>query len=161
MEEKKKKEKGKSKVALIVIIVAVIALLIYLLTDFITDIIWFNELGYTSVYLTEIFTKLKLGVPTFIVVAVLSYLMLSVLKKNFLKKNDMVLDSSKDNRSMKRVGMILSALLSAFLTYLIIYDLWFEILEFANSTSFGVADPLFGKDVSFYMFRYDFLAGLA
>lgn len=156
-----KNKKGTVKWGLIIAVIAVVALLIYLLTDFITDIIWFNEVGYTSVYLTEIFTKLKLGIPTFIVVTVISYLMLSVLKKNFLKKNDLVLDSSKDNRSMKRVGIVLSAILSALLTYLVIYDLWFEILEFFNSTEFGIKDPLFGKDVSFYMFRYDFLAGLA
>jgi len=155
------KKKGAFKAGPVIIIVAVIALLIYLLTDFITDIIWFNEVGYTSVYLTEILTKLKLGVPTFVIVAIISYLMLSVLKKNFLKDNDLVLDSSKDNRSMKRVGIVLSVILSAFLTYLIIYDLWFEILEFINSTDFGITDPLFGKDISFYMFKFDFLSGLA
>lgn len=156
-------EKGKKlgKKPIIVIVIVLLALAVYLLTDFITDIIWFNEVGYTSVYLTEIMTKLKLGSPVMIVVSVISYLVLSILKKNFLKKNNMTLNSSKDNRSMRNAGIVISVLLGAFISYIVIYDLWFEILQFFNSSEFGIADPLFGKDVSFYMFKYDFLAGLA
>lgn len=157
MEQRKKLGKG----PIIIAIIAIAALVIYLLTDFITDIIWFNEVGYTSVYLTEILTKLKLGSPVMIVVSVISYIVLSILKKNFLKKNNMILDSSKDNRRMQSAGIIISLLLGAFISYIVIYDLWFEILQFINSSEFGIADPLFGKDISFYMFKYDFLAGLA
>ncbi len=149
------------KLWIVLVAVIILAALIYLLTDFITDIIWFGEVGYTSVFLTEIMTKIKLGVPAFLIVSLLSYLMLSILKRNFLKKNNMVIDSSKDNRSMNRVGIALSLALGIFLSYLLIYDLWFEILGFFNVTEFGVKDPLYGNDVSFYMFEYDFLSGLA
>lgn len=153
--------KKRTKLWVVLFAVVILALSVYLLIDFITDIIWFGEVGYISVFLTEIMTKLKLGVPAFVIVSVLSYLMLSILKRNFLKKNKMMLDSSRDNRSMNRVGVALSLVLGAFLSYLLIYDLWFEILEFLNLTEFGIKDPLYGNDVSFYMFKYDFLSGLA
>ncbi|MDO5331129.1 MAG: UPF0182 family protein, partial [Bacillota bacterium] len=69
--------------------------------------------------------------------------------------------SSKDHKRMRLVGIVLSIVLGAFLSYLVIYDLWFEILQYINSTDFGITDPLFGSDISFYMFKYDFLSGLA
>ena len=154
-----KKKSNKWVIALVIVLVLVG--IIFALTDFITDIIWFNEVGYTSVFLTEIVTKIKLGLPTFAIVAVVSYFVLTILKNNFLKKNNLSINSSKDNKRMRLVGIVLSIVLGAFLSYLIIYDLWFEILQFINSTEFGVTDPLFGSDISFYMFKYDFLSGLA
>jgi len=157
----KKEKKIISPLGKIIAAVIVLVAIIAALAGFIIDIIWFNEVGYTSVFLTEILTKIKLGVPAFAIVSVISYILLSVLKKNFLKKNDLVLDSSKDNRSMNRVGVALSLVLGAFLSYAVIINLWFEILQYFNSTEFGVADPLFGNDISFYMFKYDFLSGLA
>jgi len=156
----KEKKKG-SKVLIVLGLVIVIGAIIYAFTDFITDIIWFREVGYTSVFLTEIVTKLKLGIPTFVIVAVVSYIVLSMLKNNFLKKNGLSINSSKDHKRMRLVGIVLSIVLGAFLSYLVIYDLWFEILQFINSTEYGVTDPLFGNDISFYMFKYDFLSGLA
>lgn len=160
MENKTKKNKG-NKWFVVIAIVLVLIVLLYALIDFITDIIWFGEVGYTSVFLTEISTKLKLGIPSFLVVSILSFGLLSLLKTNFLKKNSMTITSSKDNKRIRAVGVVISIALGAFLSYVIIYDLWFEILQFINSTDFNIADPLFGKDISFYMFRYDFLAGIA
>jgi len=154
-------KKKSSKILIAVGILVIVAAIVFSLTDFITDIIWFGEVGYISVFLTEIVTKLKLGIPTFAIVAIVSYIVLSILKNNFLKKNGLSINSSKDHKRMRLVGIVLSIILGAFLSYLIIYDLWFEILEFVNSTEFGVADPLFGNDISFYMFKYDFLSGLA
>jgi uncharacterized membrane protein (UPF0182 family) len=40
-------------------------------------------------------------------------------------------------------------------------NLWFDFLRFINASKFGIEDPLFGNDVGFYMFKYDFLSGLA
>ena len=41
-----------------------------------------------------------------------------------------------------------------------IMQLWFEILKFANGTSFDISDPLFNMDISFYIFKLDFLTQL-
>ena len=78
------KKKGSKKWLIIVAIVVVLAAIVFALTGFITDIIWFNEVGYTSVFLTEIFTKIKFGIPTFIIVSLVSFFVLSILKNNFL-----------------------------------------------------------------------------
>ncbi|MDD4799188.1 MAG: UPF0182 family protein, partial [Clostridia bacterium] len=38
--------------------------------------------------------------------------------------------------------------------------LWFEFLQFTNSTDFNLLDPIFNKDVSFYILKLDFIKGL-
>ncbi len=153
--------KTRKKVILIVGIILVILAIIVSCTSFITDIIWFGEVGYISVFLTEILTKIKIGIPIFIVVAALSILILTALKNNFLKKNNFTLDSERDKKSVRRVRLILSIVLGLFLSIVLLQRLWFQMLQFFNSTSFNIKDPLFSKDVGFYMFKYEFLVGLA
>ena len=48
----------KNRLKLMIAIVVVLAILAIIVScsDFITDLIWFSEVGYTSVFLTEIFT---------------------------------------------------------------------------------------------------------
>ena len=153
----------KNRLKLMIAIVVVLAILAIIVScsDFITDLIWFSEVGYTSVFLTEIFTKIKLGVPTFLVIAALTFLILNALKNNFLKKNDFKLETEKDKKSVRRVRLILSIVLGLFLSIVLVSKLWFDMLEFINASGFDIKDPLFGNDVGFYMFRYEFLSGLA
>ena len=141
--------KTRKKVILIVGIILVILAIIVSCTSFITDIIWFGEVGYISVFLTEILTKIKIGIPIFIVVAALSILILTALKNNFLKKNNFTLDSERDKKSVRRVRLILSIVLGLFLSIVLLQRLWFQMLQFFNSTSFNIKDPLFSKDVGF------------
>ena len=61
-------------------------LLFVALIGFITDYLWFKELGYVSVFFTKLFTQLKLGIPTFIVVTFLAYVYLKILKRGYFKK---------------------------------------------------------------------------
>ena len=156
------KDPGKAvrTVAVIVIVIAVLALLFFLLSGFITDLIWFGEVGYTSVFLTEIFTKLKIGVPGFVIFAVLGYLVLATLKRSFLKKNEFEL-KNEDKGKIRKSMMAISAALGLFIAIFLVNNLWFDFLRFVNATDFGIEDPLFGNDVGFYMFKYDFLSGLA
>lgn len=159
MEKKNGKKSQKRLVIIITALIAVIAV-IYALTDFITDILWFRQLGYLDVYFKEITTKLLLGAPMFIVAGGLSYLLLTVLRKNFYKSNSM--EAAKlSPKKLKLTALAISGLCSLVFTIGVINDHWFEILEFINSSSFGVADPLFGKDVSFYVFRLEFLETLS
>ena len=55
--------------------------------------------------------------------------------------------------------LALSAVL-AFLVALGVAALWDDLVRFAFGTSFGVADPLLGRDVGFYVFRLPLLEHL-
>jgi uncharacterized membrane protein (UPF0182 family) len=156
------KDPGKiaRRILIAVIVIGILAILFFLLSGFITDLIWFGEVGYTSVFLTEIFTKLKIGVPGFLIVAVLGYLVLGTLKRSFLKKNEFELNN-EDKGKIRKSMFAISLALGLFISIFLVNNLWFDFLRFINASKFGIEDPLFGNDVGFYMFKYDFLSGLA
>ena len=59
-----KKKRG-SKARWIVLAVIAFLLLVFALVGFITDFLWFKELGYVSVFFTKLLTQIKIGVPVF------------------------------------------------------------------------------------------------
>lgn len=129
------------------------------LSGFICDFLWFREMGYVSVFLTEIVTKLKLGIPTFVLSMVVVLLLFKALKLSFLRKNSMLIPD-KSKKRFRLLSAILAGVFAVFLTASVIPSLWFEILQFNNATGFNIKDPLFGLDLGFYMFKLDFLEGL-
>ncbi len=158
---KEKKSSGMMKLRLILLAVIVLLAVVLALNDIITDIIWYRQQGYLSVYLTELLTKLRLGVPAFVVITVLAKMLLGFLRQSFVKKSGLTLQDDKSKKVVAGSAWLLSAVFAAAIAVMVVSPLWFNILEFFNSTSFGIDDPLFSKDVSFYIFKLDFLKGLA
>ena len=116
---------------------------------------WFKEMGYTDVFFKQLVTQLTVGVPTFAVVTVLVQVYLTHLKKTYFAK---IASSEETNlKGLKKTTIILSVVFGAIATFMAVSQLWFEILKFANSTDFDLADPLFNFDISFYIFRLEFL----
>ncbi|QIB70644.1 UPF0182 family protein [Aminipila butyrica] len=125
---------------------------------FITDFLWFRELDYVSVFFTKLFTQLKIGIPAFVVITALAYLYLKMLKRGYFKKvqsSDVV-----SEKTLNLTALGLSAAFGALLSVTVASSLWFQILQYLNSTDFGVKDPLFNNDVSFYVFKLQFVSGL-
>ena len=157
----KQQQKTKRKITLIVAIVFAVIAIIFACSDFITDLIWFGEVGYVSVFLKEIATKIEIGIPAFLVITAITFVILNALKKNFLKNNNFKLETEKDKKAVRRVRLVISVIVGLFLSIVLVSKLWFNLLEFINATDFNIKDPLFSNDVGFYMFKYEFLNGLA
>ncbi len=128
------------------------------LVGFIADYLWFKELGYTSVFFKQLFTQLQIGIPTFLVLMILSYLYLIVFKNGYYKKVDLVDGNQIKEKSVTGLTLLLSALFSGIITISVVSGLWFEILKFTNSTDFNLAEPIFNMDISFYIFKLEFLS---
>ena len=141
----------------ILVLVLVVGLFISLI-GFIADYLWFQEMGYLSVFFTQLVTQLKVGIPTFIAVTGLVFLYLSRLKKGYFSK--IASSENTDLKKLRKSTWFLAGIFGAFVTAITVLQLWFEILKFANSSSFNLADPLFNIDISFYIFKLDFLAYL-
>lgn len=153
--EKKKKRIGAR--AAIVIAIIVIGLFLALI-NFITDILWFGELGYIAVFLTQLKTELLVGVPLFIVLTLVGEFYLSMLRKGYFKK---VESAEKPNtKTLKIASWVLSGVAALLVSFYIASNLWFEMLKYANSTDFGIAEPLFNLDVAFYIFKLQFIQEL-
>ncbi len=140
-------------IALLVLVVIIAGFILGI--NFMTDWLWFSEVGYVSVFITKIVTQLKYGLPIALILAILMGFYLHGLKRGYFKKI-----VSKEKTNTKRLNLYTNLLSIAFGVVIAVYFvryMWFEFLEFVNATSVGRSDPLFGMDISFYLFRYEFL----
>ncbi len=151
-------DKANQKVSMFLLTIILIVVLFVALIGFIADFMWFKEMGYLSVFFKQITTQLTVGIPTFIVITVLVYMYLSLLKKGYFSK--IASSEEVDMKKLKRLTLVLAAGFGLFATVMTVWQLWFEILEFSNSTTFDLTDPLFNLDISFYIFKLDFLSAL-
>lgn len=151
-------EKLEKKVSIIILIVVVVASLFLTLVGFISDFMWFKEMGYVAVFFTQLVTQLKVGIPTFIIVTGLVMLYLHHLRKSYFAK--IASSEATDMKKLNRTTNWLAVAFGVAATVMSVTNLWFEILKFANSTDFDITDPLFSFDISFYLFKLEFLSQL-
>lgn len=152
--ERKKSTKAKW----IILAVLMIILIFIALIGFITDYLWFKELSYVSVFFTQLVSQLKLGIPTFIVMTALLLAYMKVLKKGYYNKVES--DEVPDEKKLKLTEWLLAIVGGGFVAAAVMTNLWWQALQFFNSTDFNITDPLFGYDVSFYIFKLDFVQRL-
>lgn len=155
-----KTETKKKKLGLkgIVIIILVVILLFILLINWITDLLWFQDLSYLSVFLTKLFTQLKIGIPTFVIVTFLAYIYLKFIRKGYMSRVES--DEIPDNRRLNLITWGLAGAFGAITTYFGVTRLWFQTLQYVNSTDFDIKDPLYNIDISFYVFKLNFIEEL-
>ena len=158
VEEETKKSGKKIGAKGVIIIILLIILLFTALIGWITDFLWFRELTYVSVFLTKLFTQLKIGVPVFIIVTFLAYVYLKFIKRGYMKRVDS--DEETDHRKLNLISWGLAGAFGAVATYFAVTRLWFQTLQFLNSTNFGTKDPLYKLDISFYVFKLNFIEQL-
>ncbi|MBE6038123.1 MAG: UPF0182 family protein [Anaerofustis stercorihominis] len=88
-------------------------------------------------------------------------------EENFAQDEKPVDEVKKDGPVIKKgkfvytwLPLILAGIIAAVVSFDSTATLWNEWLEFMNSQPFNEFDPIFGKDISFYVFRLPFLRGL-
>lgn len=150
-------KKTRLGLGVIILILLVVAAGFGGLVNFATDYLWFKELGYTSVFFKQLITQLEIGIPSFLIIMVLTYFYLRVLKRGYYKKVDTVDAPAVSEKTLNRISLGLGAAFGVLVTITTVTGLWFQILKFANSSSFGLKDPIFGLDISFYIFRLEFI----
>lgn len=139
--------------------------LLELVAGIYTDWLWFEELGYLPVYQT----RLLAGVVAFLVGGLLAAAVLAI---NWLLLPARLTESHILRPYRTRLGragtqtlrwiFIGVGLLIAFTMAEVLSSRWLDFLLFRHAVPFGLADPIFGQDVSFYIFRlpvYSLLVG--
>jgi uncharacterized protein len=128
-----------------------------------TDFLWFHSIGYTSVFSTTYGTKWALFIVTAVFMAAviglniwLAYRLRPTYRpaspeQQGLEAYRLVIDPHR--RLMLGVVLGLIGLVSG----LTAAGSWRTWLLFANRTSFGVVDPQFHLDLSFFVFVYPFI----
>ena len=138
-------------IAIIIIFIFFIVNSFSTIIDFITDYQWFQDLGYTKSFLTRVFTQFKIGIPTFIILFGIIYSYLMYIKKSYYKEFK-VNPPEKGEKRLNIAFGLASALISLFASSIFAGNLWFNILQIINRTDFNITDPIFNKDLSFYIF---------
>ena len=135
------------------------------------DWLWFDSLGFGSVFGTALVSKILVTTAAFLFAFAIIYVNLAVARRNVLR--DQPPPVNDEGRSIiylnpetpwqrwlgARVsGWILLAisLFLAFILASIVGGKWAVVLQYLNSVPFGKTDPVFNKDIGFYVFSLKF-----
>ncbi len=128
-----------------------------------TDWLWFQEVGYSGVFTTTILAKTTLFCVVGLLFFALFYGNARLARRMAPEQADQFLMErfgpqwgSSLQRAVDWVIFGVAAFLSLWAGRLAA-DNWTQWLEFQNAVSFHRADPVFGNDISFYVFRLPFL----
>ncbi|AHM55389.1 hypothetical protein EAL2_c00250 [Peptoclostridium acidaminophilum DSM 3953] len=142
----------KTVVAVAVVLAVVIVLSFSNVIGFLADYNWFKEVGYTSVYLRQVFAKLIVGTPIFAVLMAFIFLYLIGIKKSYYSHMNIVPENSHEKK-INGIILLFSGAMGFAYSFSLASKFWIEMLRFTNSTSFNIKDPIFSKDVGFYVFK--------
>ncbi len=132
----------RSIVGIIIILILSISGLVGLYTDY----LWFDAMGFSQIFLIGFFSKIKL----FFAAAIFFFLFAAVN----LWISSKFTDVKKSVVSFKTKLSIVVVL--SFIIGLITSSGWLKVLQYLNQTPFNIPDPIFMKDVSFYIFSLPF-----
>jgi uncharacterized membrane protein (UPF0182 family) len=130
------------------------------------DYHWFKELNLLAIFKTSLITKIAIGIIAGIVAFIAIYT--NIIVANQISKRSESFKGFSDNTFVQfynafpfaRFLLLAAALVVSFLLGSGATILWEQYLKFSHAALFGVTDPLFGKDISFYVFRLPFLSSL-
>ncbi|MFM1909453.1 MAG: hypothetical protein RLZZ545_151 [Actinomycetota bacterium] len=123
------------------------------------DWLWFKSVGFTDVWTTVLVTKIQL----FLIVGLITSAIISSNIYIAYKRRPLYVPTSIEVNGVERLRaqiepirrLVFAGIIAAF-TYFAGSSgmtFWREWLQFRNATDFGVKDPQFGLDVSFFAFK--------
>jgi len=154
--------KKPSPLAITLTILAVITGALVALSGFYVDWLWFNSVGFTGVWSTVLTTKVAL----FVIAGLLTSLIISLNVYIAFRRRPFYVPTSVEADNLERYRATIDPirkLVFAGIVLVLFYfggtsasNLWGSWLLFSNSTEFGIQDPQFGLDISFFAFRLPF-----
>ncbi|PKD43552.1 UPF0182 family protein [Rhodohalobacter barkolensis] len=148
-------------------IIAFIAIPLFILTlssSYIFEWLWLSEVGYSQIFWTLRGTQVVLTLLAFIIASLFfipNFRFLAEQLKNANLSGSPLQGSNIDlntDFASKRIKQFftLGGLIMAVIFALSFYIRWDESLRFISSVPFGEVDPMFGRDISFFMFELPF-----
>lgn len=157
---------GKSRkwrwiIVAIVVAIAFICSVIFGFSTFITDCMWYAQLGFESVIWIQLAAKIGVWALYALLMAAFGYLSAYIaIKKRpgsedgvYVKEKGNILDTKKgiSSKLAMHVAGVVSLIVGAVFG-MQFYNHWVQILLMFNYQSFGIKDPQFGFDNGFYVF---------
>ncbi len=127
------------------------------LASFATDWLWFKEIGFQSVFITSLVWRVGLFFAGAAFTFAYFYGNVRIARGVgtgfpvlYVNRGDGV--TVDVSRMVTRLFLPVALVLS-FLTAISLSASWMTVLKAMNGVAIGTADPLFGRDISFYLFR--------
>ncbi len=162
MKKRDKKPKGMDRIhrpkkglSFVVMVIVVILVLLIGCAGFLTNWMWFDSLGYEKVFWTKFLSQLEIGVPVFLAAMLLVRIYLKSLKKHYFIEVES--HEIPDEKRLNKISWGMSVVFGLLVGLSAGASTWMDFRQFANATSFGLKDPLFHLDISFYVFKLAFL----
>jgi hypothetical protein len=124
---------------------------------------WFVALGYERVFTTRLVAQVLLGGGIGIVAFAFLYINLRLAQRG-LVPNPLVFQFNAEAPAVDVTRLLRRLALPAALGLALLFGLgasgsWLGVLQFLHRTPFGAMDPVFGRDVGYYVFTVPVLAG--
>lgn len=162
MKKRDKKPKGMNRIhrpkkglSFAVMVIVVILVLLIVCAGFLTNWMWFDSLGYEKVFWTKFLSQLEIGVPVFLAAMLLVRIYLKSLKKHYFIEIES--HEIPDEKRLNKISWGMSVVFGLLVGLTAGASTWMDFRQFANATSFGLKDPIFHLDISFYVFKLSFL----
>ena len=133
------------------------------LVHLLTESWWFDAVGFADVFWTRITWQITIWVATFAVFSLFLWF-------NYWLANRLSCDrafSFLTGTELERYTKIISRLSALILIFVVAIsaasasaEFWSTSLKFLNATNYNRTDPIYGKDVGFYLFELSFYEGL-
>jgi hypothetical protein len=132
------------------------------------DWLWFSSLGHSNVFLTILFSDIGIRVAVGLAFFVFLFVNLLLTRQVVLEQGHVTLQEGNVvqmdtvpwqellNKKMLTLLFLIVSTILAYLFALSVAGDWALLQKFLNPSTFGVVDPIFGKDVGFYVFTLPF-----
>ncbi len=122
-----------------------------------TDFLWFLELNFSAVFIKILLTKIALFLVPGVVFFIFIYLNIRLAAKLAPKytmetENQIVILNPPVAHKMFTPILLGISFFFSFIMASAARDFWFSALCYLNRVSFGSIDPIFNRDISFYVF---------
>ena len=163
--------KSKSLLAVLISVVIAALILLALFAKYYGDWLWFKNLGYASVFMTMFWTKIGVFLLFFVIFALFAWLNIAIARKLGTHTRSMQLVApdqplpSLDSLFKEKYAKYVWGVIILFFSIIMglgAVSSWETFLKFFHATSFGISDPIFSKDIGFYIFKlplYKFIQG--
>ena len=145
--ERNKKKNNKTRMMLVLLFLVIFAVISYIQLR--GSYLEYQELGqqYTPIFYTNLIYKYTIMIINFVVLYIIMYMTNRGIKKGLTPFFE------KENKKMPKLpNKSLSLVISAIVSIIVSAVFMQKIMLTINNTSFGIQDPIFNFDISYYMF---------
>jgi len=134
------------KIALFLITFVALLTSLYVILNLYTEFLWFESVNLDSIFIAMLYYKLTL------------FLVFFVIAFSLLTLNRFALQKANYEEGFKLPFWIDLSL--ALIVALFFSRIWLQYVYFTNAVNFNLKDPIFGLDVSFYVFKLPFIQSI-